>query len=186
MFSAFSISRNCTRKLFSTSGFKKAWVPSIMFFLHAGFLVDSGPSLLPPISNPAEWSAFCNSRHGLPHARQFLDEWKVYENRGDKLAATAFSHVMGKYSLLLLWVTTLAKLFTSNKYWAKLMQVLDLAVYCDGVYGGSSSSHNISNNDNSKHYDPDMMPDVLEVSIFFPLRLTFFGVLRGNPQRPTL
>jgi len=39
-----------------------------------------------------------------------------------------------KYSLPLVWVTTLAELFTSNEYWAKLSQVFGLAVYCDGVY----------------------------------------------------
>src|SRR5208282_859415 len=45
---------------------------SHFFDSHPEFLVDCTESFpLPPLSDPAEWYAFCSSRHGLVTARQF-------------------------------------------------------------------------------------------------------------------
>lgn len=130
--------------------------PFICFTYHPDFLVESADSFLPPVADPAEWWAFCDSRHGLVKTRQFRDEWKAYQYRGDKLAAFAFTRVTNKYSLPVGWVTTLGEIFTSNQYWAKFERVFELNVYCDGVYNRTPNQSYLDGN-------------VLEVSILFLL-----------------
>lgn len=157
-FSISSSSGKRRRKNCSTNGLKMVWIlpPFICFTYHPDFLVESADSFLPPVADPAEWWAFCDSRHGLVKTRQFRDEWKAYQYRGDKLAAFAFTRVTNKYSLPVGWVTTLGEIFTSNQYWAKFERVFELNVYCDGVYNRTPNQSYLDGN-------------VLEVSILFLL-----------------
>ena len=92
-------------------------------------------------------------------------------HQGDKLAAIVFSRVTKKYSLPLTWMVTLAEIFTSNRYWAKLSDVFELDGYCDGIYNHTPNKGDVDG-------------DILEVSILFCFRtyiLVYFAALDSDP-----